>query len=239
VGLKLLTAPTIWPVSLAAARQQVRIVHDDDDLLLWNDDLSNPGLVQLATRYLEQRWNVSLLAQQWELSADGWYDQRYWREGEYIKAYRSMFGGRTLIGDILNVGGVGRVGAIYLPRPPLETVDKIQYFDSNGVLQTLATTVYEYDSYNRPGRVSLKPFQIWPFPQIGKVQDAVRIQFTSGFTSVANLFTTWPGVIQAIKILVATWYQSPEASVTGTISTPIKWTLDELSSQYDFNVMGW
>lgn len=236
MGLVVTTAPTLWPVSLAAAKQQLRIACDDDDLMLWNDDASNPGLVQLATRYLEQRWNVSFLTQTWTLSLDGWYDQRYWREGEYIKAYRSMFGGRTLIGDILNVGGVGRVGAIYLPRPPLASVSSIKYYDANGVLQTLATTVYEVDTYNQPGRIALQAFQIWPFPQIGKVQDAVRIEFVSGFTSTANLFARWPGVIQAIKILVAHWYQSPEASVTGTISSPIEWTLDELSSQYNFNV---
>jgi hypothetical protein len=235
VGLKLITPPTLWPVSLAAAKQQVRIVHDDDDTLLYNADLSNPGIVQQATLYLQQKWNCAFLSQTWELSIAGWYDPEEWREGAYLKAYRSMFGGRTLIGDILNVGGVGRVGAIYMPRVPLQSVTYIKYFDGNGVLQTLDLTKLDIDTYNKPGRIALQPFEIWPFPQIGKVQDAVRIKFVCGFATVQELAATWPGVIPAIKFLTSHWYMHPEI-VGSSPSNEVDYTLAELSGMCNFNV---
>ena len=235
MGLKLVTPPTQWPVSLAAAKQQVRIVHDDDDTYLYDPNGTPPGLVQRATAYLEQKWNCAFLSQTWELSIAGWYDPEEWREGAYLKAYRSMFGGRTLIGDILNVGGVGRVGAIYLPRVPLQSVEYIKYFDGNGVIQDLDLTKLDIDLYNKPGRIALQPFQIWPFPQIGKVQDAVRIKFTAGFSTPKELFGTWPGVATAVLFLVSHWYMHPE--VVGQSPTgEVEYTLSELSGMCNFNV---
>ena len=202
---------------------------------LWNDDPNEYGLVQLATLWVQDHCNVSLLTQKWEFSIDGWYDTTVWREGSYIKAYRSMFGGRTLIGDILNVGGVGRVGAIYLPRPPVATVDLIQYFDQDGVLQTLANTVYQVDTYNKPGRVALGPFQIWPFPQIGRVQDCVRIQATTGWATVGEMCQQWPGARMAILYLVSHWFSNPDAVAQNQMSE-IPFALREMLDSFNFNI---
>lgn len=51
---------------------------------------------------------------------------------------------------------------IILPRPPIISVDSVQYIDTNGTLQTLASTVYDDDLYSHPSRIALAYAQSWP-----------------------------------------------------------------------------
>lgn len=67
---------------------------------------------------------------------------------------------------------------------PLQSVTSVQYYDPDGVLQTLATSVYGVDSVSRPGRVVLKPGQSWPSVQCEKRDGAVIITYVVGWTAV-------------------------------------------------------
>jgi hypothetical protein len=48
---------------------------------------------------------------------------------------------------------------------PLQSVTTVKYYDASGVLQTLASTVYQVDTVSQPGRIVLAPTQIWPTVQ--------------------------------------------------------------------------
>jgi uncharacterized phiE125 gp8 family phage protein len=51
---------------------------------------------------------------------------------------------------------------IYLPFAPLVSVDSVQYYDTAGDLQTLASTYYTVDTDSIPGRLYLAYNQSWP-----------------------------------------------------------------------------
>lgn len=73
-----------------------------------------------------------------------------------------------------------------IPLPmaaPLQSVTSVKYYDTAGVQQTLATSVYGTDTTSRPGTVVLKPGQSWPSVQSDKRNGCVEIIYVVGWTS--------------------------------------------------------
>ncbi len=68
---------------------------------------------------------------------------------------------------------------IIMPRAPLLTVDYVKYYDINNVLQTLGTSIYEYDIYREPGR--LRPAVNESWENTYSRMNAVQIGFTAGY----------------------------------------------------------
>lgn len=80
---------------------------------------------------------------------------------------------------------------LYLPMAaPLQndplanpsTAPVIQYYDSTGALQTLATTVYTVDANSRPARIFRASGQTWPTVQSDRREGAVVITYVVGWT---------------------------------------------------------
>lgn len=69
-------------------------------------------------------------------------------------------------------------GCIELARSPARSVLSIQYLDSAGALQTLATSVYRVDLKSLPARIVLDFGQVWP--QTFPVVNAVLVTYTAG-----------------------------------------------------------
>jgi uncharacterized phiE125 gp8 family phage protein len=95
---------------------------------------------------------------------------------------------------------------IALPRPPLQSVQSITYYDSDGAQQTLSTDVYGVNTAREPGFVYLKYGQVWPCTY--EMPDAVTINFVAGWDDVLYVPS---GIKHAIKLLVAHWYEHREA----------------------------
>jgi uncharacterized phiE125 gp8 family phage protein len=79
---------------------------------------------------------------------------------------------------------------MYLPMAaPLQngvsTAPVVQYYDTAGVLQTLATTYYDVDTVSRPGRILRKANISWPALQSGKLGGRVVITYVVGWTDPA------------------------------------------------------
>jgi uncharacterized phiE125 gp8 family phage protein len=75
---------------------------------------------------------------------------------------------------------------MYLPRAaPLQSVTTVQYYDTAGALQTLATSIYDTDTVSRPARIVLKPGQNWPALQSTRFTPRVIVTYVIGWTSVA------------------------------------------------------
>lgn len=68
-----------------------------------------------------------------------------------------------------------------IPRPPLQSVTSIQYYDSNNVLTTWPTTEYGVDSLSEPGRIFLLPGHRWPSTY--RIPNAIRITYLAGWDS--------------------------------------------------------
>lgn len=69
-------------------------------------------------------------------------------------------------------------GVIRLGHSPVMLVDSIQYVDTNGVTQTLATSVYTVDVNTEPARIVLAYNQVWPATRAQL--NAVTITYISG-----------------------------------------------------------
>jgi uncharacterized phiE125 gp8 family phage protein len=115
---------------------------------------------------------------------------------------------------------------IELPRPPLQSVTSIEYYDVHDVKYTLATSVYAVDVVSVPGLVHLKYLQTWPITLL-RDYNAICITYVAGWDTAAYM----PQVIkQAILLLVGHWYENREATIVGAVSRPIDFAVSALLS---------
>jgi uncharacterized phiE125 gp8 family phage protein len=70
---------------------------------------------------------------------------------------------------------------------PLQSVTSVKYYDSDGVLQTLSTSVYAVDTASQPGRIFLKPDQSWPSLDGSRATWRVEVTYVVGWTTVADV----------------------------------------------------
>lgn len=99
-------------------------------------------------------------------------------------------------------------GEVILPRPTLQTVSAVQYYDPDGVLQSVDTDEYFTSTAGVRGRVVFASGFSWPSLQDDR-PDRVSITFTSGYGSPADVPA---GLKTAIGLLVAHWYENRELS---------------------------
>ncbi len=92
-------------------------------------------------------------------------------------------------------------GAMRLPKPPLVSVDLVQFRDTSGTLQTLDPSFYAVVP-GFPGRIAPAYGKIWPFtlPQVGSVE----ITYTAGAATVPS------NVQLAVLLWVAHLYRNRE-----------------------------
>jgi uncharacterized phiE125 gp8 family phage protein len=94
---------------------------------------------------------------------------------------------------------------IYLPKPPLVSVSKVEYYDINGALQEMDLSDFFIDTRNEPAKLVLKPGKSFPATESGR-PNAVIITFIAGYGSS---HTSLPKDLKtAIKLLVATAWEN-------------------------------
>tara|TARA_Y100001963_G_scaffold88510_1_gene122293 strand:- start:1593 stop:2168 length:576 start_codon:yes stop_codon:yes gene_type:complete len=136
--------------------------------------------------------------------------------------------GRQLIQATWVLKRKGFVNELYLPRSPLSSVSSIQYVDEDGATQTLAASVYTVDADSNPGRVVIAYGQDWP--NLRDQINNVTITFVAGYgTAVTDV----PEPIrQAIRLLVAHYYETREPYIIGTSASPVPFAVESLLWQY-------
>lgn len=116
---------------------------------------------------------------------------------------------------------------IELPKAPLISVGSVQYIDTAGAQQTLATSVYDADTTCTPGVVRLKYDQSWPSTR--DVWNAVEITFDAGYGAASAV----PEPIKsAIRLLVGHLYANRESTVSGTINSEVRYAHEALLMPY-------
>ncbi len=102
--------------------------------------------------------------------------------------------------------------AIDLPRPPLQSVESIQYIDTAGNVQTLAPEDYVVDtSSGEIGRVALAWNWFWPIAR-GSINSVV-IKFTAGYGDSPE--DVPQAIRQAILIEISNLYENREDVIVG------------------------
>jgi uncharacterized phiE125 gp8 family phage protein len=168
MNLKLITAPTLEPVTLEEAKSHRRIESSDEDVLI-------VGFIEAAREWCEGYQNRAFITQTWELALDCFPPE----------------------------------DRIRIPKPPLQSVESIKYYDTDETEHTFSADSYHVDTYSEPGRVVLKYGETWPSDTL-RTANGVIIQFTAGYSDTAA--TVPEKVKQAIKVLVGHLYENREAT---------------------------
>lgn len=176
------------PCTLAEAKQWARVNTADDDSLV-------SDIIQATRELIEgPELKRALMLQQKTM-----YFMAFPWTGYYSLAIRGMG---------LNPWWFPyQQGVIQLPYPVLQSVDSIQYLDTNGDLQTLPSSDYVATTNATPGRIQPAYGTIWPIarPQI----DSVRITFTCGYGALESDVPA--SVRLALRSVVASTYENREA----------------------------
>lgn len=117
---------------------------------------------------------------------------------------------------------------IELPRPPLASVSYIKYLDADGAQQTLADTVYQVDTFSRPGIIRLGVNQSWP--AVYDQAQAIEIRYLTGF---GNSGSYVPETIKhALKLLCGHWYENRTPVNIGNIVNSLPFAVEPLLAPY-------
>jgi uncharacterized phiE125 gp8 family phage protein len=124
---------------------------------------------------------------------------------------------RALITQTLELALDGWPGgnSLEIPRPPLQSVTSITYYDEDDTEHSLDSGSYLVDTYSEPGRVVLKAGESWPDGEL-RPANGVVLQFVAGYGDEES--DVPETTVQAIRLLVGHWYENREAvSSTGAI----------------------
>lgn len=89
-----------------------------------------------------------------------------------------------------------------LQKGPIQSITSIKYYDTNNALQTLSTSIYNFDAANR--MVRLQYDQVWP--SFTNRWDAWEITYLCGFATLP------PMAVQAMLILIEKYFLGREPS---------------------------
>ena len=98
------------------------------------------------------------------------------------------------------------LSSLWLSVSPLISIDSISYIDTDGVSQPLATTVYDLDDKQKPGKVTLKFNQTWP--ATAKIENAVTVTYKAGFGATAA--DVPQSIKQAMLLMLGNWFEKRE-----------------------------
>jgi uncharacterized phiE125 gp8 family phage protein len=114
-------------------------------------------------------------------------------------------------------------GVIYLPYPPLISVDSVKYIDVGGTLTAVSSSVYEVDSNSTQARIKPVWNQFWQ--PTGYSLNAVQVTFTCGYSPASLLPSS---IKQAIKYMAANMYEQRLPVLSGTIAVEMPQSVIDL-----------
>ena len=151
--LQLVTPPAGEPVSLAEAKQHLRVDGGDDDLLIGS-------LITAARQAAETKTGRQLITARWKLVLDA-------------------FPGPSLMQSATGTSFSLPGHAILLAKCPVQSAVSIEYLDMNGTTQVMPASDYVLDAACEPARLTPAFGKTWPptLPQMG----AVSVTFDAGY----------------------------------------------------------
>ena len=157
--LQLVTPPAGEPISLAEAKQHLRVDGGDDDALIGS-------LITAARQAAETITGRQLMTARWRLVLDAFPGPLLMHAGS---------------GSSFSLPA----HAILLAKCPVQSVVSVEYLDMNGTTQVLPASDYVLDAACEPARLSPVFGKTWPptLPQIG----AVTVTFDAGYGSASEV----------------------------------------------------
>lgn len=192
------------PLTTEEAKTHLRVDFADDDTYI-------DALIDLAYDEVERYTRRALLTQTLRLTLP-----RFPVQADSIKQGR-------FIDPALDGTWVSRSdGVITLPRPPVQSITNIKYYNENNVLTTWPTDEWESDLYaDSPWVPHLYPTRITPsfgytFPVTYSRLDAVQVNYVAGWESASAIPKP---IIHAMKMLIGDMYENREDIVVGALNS--------------------
>lgn len=181
------TPPVAEPISLAELKLAAHITHTDEDAFITR-------VIKAARiRYeLDTGRQLMVATYDWFLPC---FSPR-----EYVGVIPD---GRTISTRLMQ-------RTFEIPLPPLVSIDEVEYYDTAGVLTILPVSVYAAKTSSEPGKIYNLPNQEWPDLEDDRIEDVVRIRFTAGSATAADVPEDDK---QAIYLLAQHWVENREAVV--------------------------
>lgn len=182
-GNKIVTAPAVEPVTLAEAKEHMRITDDDSNGFI-------TALIVEARQVLEAITGVSFITQTWLLTIDNWPGaSNSWWSGTREGAISDMFGGYA---------------AVEMPRYPLQSITGINVYDEAGNATAVTVSdVFDVDTESRRGKIVLKSGASWPIAL--RPSNAIKVTYVAGYGDAA---ADVPAALKrAIRVMVAYMFE--------------------------------
>jgi hypothetical protein len=188
----LIEGPSSEPISLATAKQHLRLETDDDDTIVTD-------LITSARTYFEVTTGLALIEQTWRLTFDQFPSEERddWWDGVREGSLSQLYGSRRYI---------------ELPTSPLLSVDTFNSYNEGD--DASAFTDFYTDTNSRPGRVALRSGSVWPIASRGV--NNYTIDYTAGFG--ADEAAVPADIKIAIRQIVAHWYENREVMLSTDIA---------------------
>lgn len=187
----------------------------------------------LATAAASEPLTLAEAKKQVELATqDTAHDEHLLRLITAAREYAEEFTGRAIVTQtwdlFLDAWPVRDIyKTVWLPKPPLQSVTFVKYYDSDGVQQTWQSSNYAVRTSREPGGVSLAYGVQWPSSRYQP--DAINVRYVAGYGSR----TAVPQSLKAaMLLLVGHWFQFREEAVSGTIMTEVPYAAHALLGQF-------
>ncbi len=211
-----ITQPKAEPVTLAMAKQHLRVDFDDDDALI-------DTLIVAAREYVEKITRRALYERTVLLSLDSFPLQ--WSEtlnpiqtNRVVPQYWEHF-------------------EIRLPKPKVTAILSITYQDEAGNTITLDPSTYRSDLNSTPARVVPAPGAAWPYVAT-YVPGSVQVTYTAGSYGDGETVDNCPASIkQAMLLLISGWYSNRDSVSPLTMKT-VPFAVDALLTLHKVCVLG-
>jgi len=127
--------------------------------------------------------------------------------------YVEQYTGRALVSQTWRLTLDEFADSIIIPKGPVLSVSSVQYYDTAGLLQTVASTTYTVDKVNDPSWVVLNSDAVWP--EILDAVNSVNVNFVAGYSALPS------SIKHAILLLIGQWFDNRSGvSDNGMKETP-------------------
>ena len=128
------------------------------------------------------------------------------------------------IGDVTAEGYLDKFQPTRFPVGPVSAITSIEYLNQSNVLTTLPTSNYYFEIDSSAGRINFMNFPTLESYALNRV----KINFTVGYAEAA----VPQGILHAIRILVAHYYENRQAAVVGKTVNAVPFSVDALLNNY-------
>lgn len=183
---KLLTAPTVSPLSVDEVKAYLKIDGNDENDLI-------QALIDAATQRVESYIDKKLIEQEWAIYFDrlpSYGRAQPWTDGVIDASVASVLGGALSVID--------------LPFGPMMTLEEFNTYSDDGTKVVSNIGDFDIDTEGPFGRVCLKQGGVWPTTVLRGV-NGIEIVATFGFGETADDVPV--AIKQAIKLMVGKLYE--------------------------------